>query len=175
MMLYSNTKVKVRLLDRDTDFFDMVAGVLLRDTLAPYRFIICVNYVLRTSIDLIKENGFTQKKKKSRSRRYSAETVTDADYTDTIVLRAKTPTQAESLLHSLEQAAGGIGLYVDADKIEYMYFNQEGDISTLNGGSLRSVDKFTYLSSCVSSAECDIYGCPVGWGCKYTDCTSAEG
>ena len=34
-----NTKVKVRSPDRDTDFFDIVAGVLQGDTLAP--FIIC--------------------------------------------------------------------------------------------------------------------------------------
>ena len=35
MMLYGNTKVKVRPSDRDTDFFDIVPGVLLGDTLAP--------------------------------------------------------------------------------------------------------------------------------------------
>ena len=33
-----------------------------------------------------------------------------------------------------------------------MYFNQTGDISTLNGSSL---DKFTYLGSSVSSTETD--------------------
>ena len=44
-----------------TDFFDMVAGVLQGDTLAPFLFIICLDYVLRTSIDLIKENGFKLK------------------------------------------------------------------------------------------------------------------
>ena len=35
MMLYRNTKVKVRLTDGDTDYFDIVAGVLQGDTLAP--------------------------------------------------------------------------------------------------------------------------------------------
>ena len=29
----------------------------------------------------------------------------------------------------LEQAAGGIGLYVNANKMEYMCFNQKGNIS----------------------------------------------
>ena len=37
-----------------------------------------------------------------------------------------------------------------------MYFNQRGDISTLNGSSLKLVDKFTYLGSSVSSTEADI-------------------
>ena len=31
MMLYKNTKVKVRSPDGDTDYFDIVAGVLQRD------------------------------------------------------------------------------------------------------------------------------------------------
>ena len=39
---------------------------------------------------------------------------------------------------------------------EYMCFNQTGDISTLNGSSLKLVDKFTYLGSSVSSTETDI-------------------
>ena len=80
----------------------------------------------------------------------------DADYADDIALLANTPTQAESMLHSLEQVAGGVGLYVNAEKMEYMGFNQKGDISTLHGGSLKFVDKFTYLESSVSFAENDI-------------------
>ena len=36
-----------------------------------------------------------------------------------------------------------------------MSFNQRGDISTLNGSSLKLVDKYTYLGSSVSSAETD--------------------
>ena len=75
-ILYRNTKVKVRSPDGDTEYFDIVAGVLQGDTLAPYLFIICLDYVLRTSIDKIKENGFELTKK--RSRRYPATTITDA-------------------------------------------------------------------------------------------------
>ena len=37
-----------------------------------------------------------------------------------------------------------------------MSFNQRSDISTLNGGSLKLVDKFTYLGSSVSSTKKDI-------------------
>ena len=37
-----------------------------------------------------------------------------------------------------------------------MCFNQTGDISTLNGSSLKLVDKFTYLGSSVSPTETDI-------------------
>ena len=47
----------------------------------------------------------------------------DTDYADDIVLLANTPTQAKTLLHSLEWAAASIGLHVKADKMEYMCFN----------------------------------------------------
>ena len=51
-MRYRNTKVKIRSLDGGTDFFNIVARVLQGDT--PYLFIIYLDYVLQTSIDLIK-------------------------------------------------------------------------------------------------------------------------
>ena len=82
--------------------------------------------------------------------------ITNADNADEIALLANTPTQAETLLHRLERAAFGIGLYVNADETEYMCFNQRGDITTLNGSSLKLVDKFTYLGSSASSTETDI-------------------
>ena len=110
--------------------------------------------MLRTSIDKIKENGFELTKK--RSWKYPAKTITDADYADDIALLANTPNQAETLLHSLELAAVGISLHVNAHKTEYMCFNQTGDISTLDGSSLKLVDKFTYLGSSVPSTEKDI-------------------
>ena len=118
MILYRNTKGKVRSPDGDSEYFDIVAGVLQGDTLAPYLFIICLDYVLRTSIDNIRENGFVLRKK--GSRRYPAKTITDADYTDDIALLANTPNQAETLLHSLERAAAGIGLHVNEHKTEFM-------------------------------------------------------
>ena len=67
-ILYRNTKVKVRSPDGDTEYFDIVAEVLQGNTLVQYFFIICLDYVLRTSIDKIRENGFELTKK--RSRRY---------------------------------------------------------------------------------------------------------
>ena len=46
----------------DTNLFDIVTGVLQRDTLAPFLFIICLDYVLRASIESMKENVFLLKK-----------------------------------------------------------------------------------------------------------------
>ena len=127
-----------------TDYFDIVTGVLQGDTLAPYLFIICLDYVHRTSIDKIKENGF--KLTKERSRRYPAKIITDANYADDIALLANAPAQA----------VAGIGFHVNAHKTEYMCFNQTGDISTQNGSTLKLVDKFIFRGSSVSSTEIDI-------------------
>ena len=46
MMLY-NTKPKVRSPKGDTDFFDIVTGVLHADTLVPCLFMICLNFERR--------------------------------------------------------------------------------------------------------------------------------
>ena len=78
------------------------------------------------------------------------------DYADDIARLANTPARADSTLHCLEQAASDIGLHVNAENTEYMCFNQIGDISTLNGSSLKQVDKFNYLGSSASSTENDI-------------------
>ena len=153
-ILYRNTKVKIGSADGDTEYFHIAAGVLQGGTLSLYLFIICLDYVLRTSIDKIRENGFELTNK--RRRMYPAKTITDTDYADDIAILANTPNQAETVLHSLERATPGIGLNVYAHKTEYMCYNQTGDISTLDGTPLKLVDKFTYLGSSVASTEKDI-------------------
>ena len=58
-------------------------------------------------------------------------------------------------MRSLEKAED---VQVNVDKTKYIRFNQNQtkDISTLKGGSLKQVDKFTDLKSSVSSTENDI-------------------
>ena len=96
---------------------------------------------------------------KEKKQKVRAKTITDADYADDIAILANTPNQAETLRHSLERVAAGIGLHVNAHKTEYMCSNQTGDISILDGSSLKLVDKFTYKFTTVqmlSSTEKDI-------------------
>ena len=73
----------------------------------------------------------------------------NADYANDISLLVNTPTQAEFL----QQAARGIAFNINANKTEYMCFNKKRDISTINGVSLKLVDKFSYLGSSISSTE----------------------
>ena len=123
MILCRNTKVKVRSPDGNTDYVDILAGVLQGDTLAPYLLIICLDHVFRTSIDEIRENGFELTKEKKEAEGYPAKTITLADDADDITILANTHNQAETLLHSMERAAASIGLHVNAHKAEYMCNN----------------------------------------------------
>ena len=60
------------------------------------------------------------------------------------------------MLHNLEQAAIGIGLYMISDKIEYMYFKDDGAITTLNVKPLKLVGYMTFLGSNISLMENDV-------------------
>ena len=148
IMLYRNIKVKVRSPDGDTDYFDIVADILQGDTLAPYLFIICLDQVLRTSMDKMKDNGF--KLKKERSRRYLAHTITEVDYTDDMEHLANTHAQAETLLHSLEQAAAGIGSMSTHTR------RSAGALIKQATSLHLTVVLWNYLGSSISSAEADI-------------------
>ena len=106
MILYRKNKVKVRSPDGNTYYFDIVAEVLQGDTIAACHFIICIDYMFRTSINKTKENGFELRKK--RNRTYSANIINDADYADDIAILANAPAQGETLQHSLERAAACI-------------------------------------------------------------------
>ena len=121
----------------ETVYFDIVAGVLKGDTFVPFLFIICVEYMLRTSIDKMKDNSF--KLTKERSRRYPAQTITDADCADDIAHLTNTPTQAETLLHSLKLE----------DKFTYhrsSVSSTETDINTQLTKSLTAFDRLSVMS-----------------------------
>ena len=80
-----------------------------------------IDYLLQTSIDIWKENGLNPKRKKRQEADHIPQKLLLMQTADDRVLLANTPAQAESLLHSCEQATGGIGLYVNSDKIELMF------------------------------------------------------
>ena len=57
--------------------------------------------------------------------------MTDADDTDDLALLANTPAQAESQQQYLEQTSVGIGLSLNANKMEFVCFKPEGAVSPL--------------------------------------------
>ena len=75
--LYTNTKATVITTDGETPFFDIKAGVLQGDTIAPFLFIIVLDFVLRLSLDSINDKGMQIQPR--RSQRHPARFLTDLD------------------------------------------------------------------------------------------------
>ena len=125
------------------------------DIMAPYLFIICLDYILKHSIDDNINLGFTLSQR--RSSRHPAIHITDIDYADDIAVTADTIKDAEKMLHQIEEAAEDIGLKINSDKTEYMSLNSKSDnMISRNGNSIKNVDNFKYLGSYIANTENDI-------------------
>ena len=82
--LYMNTEATFITPDGETEFFKISTGVLQGDTLAPFIFIIVLDYVLRLSLDPLNNRGLQIRPR--RSRRHPAQHLTDLDFTDDLAL-----------------------------------------------------------------------------------------
>ncbi len=103
--MYQGTKAKVLSPDCETDAFTISSGVLQGDTLAPYLFIIVLDYALLKAIQgREEEQGFCLKKR--RSRRVGPEVITDLDFLDDIALLSEQIRQAQILLTGVEVECG---------------------------------------------------------------------
>jgi hypothetical protein len=110
-VLYTDTRSTILTPDGKTSPFQIQAGILQGDTLAPFLFIIVVDYVLRMSVDTINSKGYQLKERVSS--RHPAKYLTDTDFTDGIALMSQSLADADSLLQSLEKASNS----VDRDNI----------------------------------------------------------
>ena len=154
--LYENTKAKVMSPDGETDTFDILAGVLQGDTLAPFLFIIVLDYVMRQAINGYEEQlGFELDRR--RSSRIPPIVITDLSFADDVALMSEETTQAQELLRRVEVEAAKIGLHLNAKKTELMAFNhiEEVIVKTLSGSIVKVVPNFKYLGSWMESSEKD--------------------
>ena len=155
---YSETWAKVRTADGETESFQILAGVLQGDTLAPFLFIVALECALRRAIEGREEElGFTLQKR--ASRRVAAKMVTDLDFADDTTLLSDTVEQACSLLLVVEKECKNIGLGLNAMKTKVMPINiraNEVNVKTMDGTQLDVVDDFKYLGSWAASTDHDI-------------------
>jgi len=153
-LLYTNNSATVLSPDGETNPFDIKAGILQGDTLAPFLFIMVVDYILRMSLDSLNDKGFLLKPK--RGTRQPAEYITDTDFADDISLISSSLENAQNLLLALEKAANCVGLYLNESKTEYMNNSKTQDenfqMKTLNGYVLKLVNDYKYLGSFISSS-----------------------
>ena len=155
-IMYENTEAMVRSPDGDTTFFKIITGVLQGDTLAPYLFIICLDYALRISAERNNNLGFTIQER--TCRRNPGTKIVDTDFADDIALLSDTMDSASQLLHVVEGAAIQIGLHINESKTEYMSYNGNGDgrILSSNGHKIKLVTDFQYLGSWLNTTKRDI-------------------
>ena len=156
-LLYTDTKSSVQTPDGETDTFPIEAGILQGDTLAPFLFILVVDYIMRVSVDKIQNSGFLLHRR--RGPRNPAIHLTDTDFADDIALISSQLEGAQRLLSSLESAANCIGLYLNELKTEFLTLNLDGSlpkvIKTNSDVELKCVSDYKYLGSFISSSEKD--------------------
>jgi hypothetical protein len=156
-IMYKDTQAKVISPDGETNLFEILAGVLQGDTLAPYLFVIVVDYTLRDAISGREEElGFHLKRR--QSRRIGPEVLTDLDFADDIALISSELHQAQDLLSRVETSVGKVGLKMNTSKTKFMSFNipQPVKILTNNGSELEEINDFKYLGAWVQSSEKDL-------------------
>ena len=156
MSVYYGAQASVKAGSSLSESFDLGVGVLQGDTLAPYLFIIVLDWVLRNVLpdeslgaELIPPAG-------TKSRPIPGTYLTDLDYADDIALLSNSVTNGQVMLLAIETWAAKVGLKINHSKTEYMLVgNWEAERSTaagtritLSSGSvLKEVADFKYLGS----------------------------
>ena len=152
--MYTNTTATIITPDGETTFFDIVAGVLQGDTLAPFLFIIVLDYILRLSLDTMNEKGLLLHPR--RSRRHPAQHLTDLDFADDLALITESVKDAEALLQSLETIAAQTGLHCNEGKTEHITSSPNPpELKALSGATIKRVDDFKYLGAFIMDSQKD--------------------
>ena len=161
--LYTNTKAKVLSPDGETDLFDIVMGVLQGDTLAPFLFVIVLDYAMSKAIEGNEETfGFTITPRKSR--RIPARSITDLDFADDIALISNLINQAQKLLLTVEEECKKVGLQINSKKTKYISYNitDNFNLKLADGTNIERAitntghQDFKYLGSWVDTTSQDI-------------------
>ena len=156
-IMYEDTSANVITPDGETETFSILAGVLQEDTLAPYLFVIVIDYIMRKDLTGREEKLGIQSMKR-QSRRVTPIIVTDMDFADDIVLVSDGSNEAEQMLRRVEISEKCIGLSMNTGKTKYMSYNnnQQFDIKTIDETDLKRVEDFKYLGAWVDSSDKDI-------------------
>ena len=160
-VLYCDTNSTVIVDGVLSDQFEVITGVLQGDVLAPFIFIILIDWVLRQSdLDPL---GFTMVPR--RSRRFPEQRLSNLGFADDITLLANSVEDAQSQLNKIAQAAAEVGLNINVGKTKVMSLNLPAPKISLNDVELKVVDDFEYLGSYIASTDHDIQ-CRKGkaWG-----------
>ena len=138
-VLYKNSKSAVMVDGGLSDSFDVTTGVLQGDVLAPFIFVVLVEYLLKKATLQLDSGVVTHPR---RSRRHPAKLLNDLDFADDIALLESSISRAQAQLTKTAEAVADLGLVISAPKTEYMTELQPS--------------AFRYLGSMVASGSSDL-------------------
>ena len=151
--LYNNSKSAVMVDGNISEPFEVSTGVLQGDILAPFLFIVLVDYLLKKATSDLDSGAVTHPR---RSRRYPVKVLNDLDFADDIALLESTIPRAQAQLTSTAAAAKDLGLIISVPKTEYMTVNcHPHPTLQVYGESINHVTDFRYLGSKMASAASD--------------------
>ena len=150
-VLYDNSRSSVFVDGLLTEEFEVTTGVLQGDVLAPFLFIIIIDFLMRNAEE---GHGFVTHPR--RSRRDPAKILNDLDFADDIALLSGSKKDAQLQVRSHSEAAKEVGLLINIGKTEVMTPASCKDGLMLDGEEIKRVDDFRYLGSMMASSESDI-------------------
>ena len=151
-VLYTNSSSAVMVDGNISNPFSVSTGVLQGDVLAPFLFIILVDYLLLRSSD----SGSGVLTHLRKSRRYPAKVINDLDFADDIALLESSISRAQSQLTRTAKAAADLGLVISAPKTEYIAINCSPQPPLeVYGSTINNIPDFKYLGSMMASSSGD--------------------
>ena len=170
-VLYDNSTSQVFVKGLLSDPFDITTGVLQGDVLAPFLFIIVMDYVIKRSagqFGYITHKGEKQKQQQSgRNLRHTTlsqqkieRRINDLTFADDISLLENSNEEQQKQLDRLKLEASFVGLEINTQKTVQMRLNlptgSKPKNLQLNGEDIEFVEEFKYLGSYMSSSEKDV-------------------
>jgi hypothetical protein len=153
--IYINSTTFVSTEDGNSDRLAVETDILQGDTLAPFLFIIVVDYALRQAFRSCSDSGVLVRER--RSTRYPAQYLTDLDFADDIALLSNSIAGAQLLVSQLEPVATAVGLIINKAKTKCLLIGATpGGTFHLKSGSIEDVDDFCYLGSWVRTSQRDL-------------------
>jgi hypothetical protein len=121
MSVYLGATAAVKSEGDISDYFDLGVGVLQGDTLAPYIFVLVIDWVMRNAIPDASLGFCIRERVGTRSRCTApALYLTDLDFADDIAVLSSTPANMQTMILSIEHWALKVGLKINGPKTEFM-------------------------------------------------------
>ena len=145
-----------------SDYFDLGVGVLQGDTLAPYLFVLVIDWIMRNAVPDASLGFCVRERVGTRSRCTSpAVYVTDLDFADDIAVLSSSATNMQIMILSIELWALKVGLKINGPKTEYLVSGYEDPLTPApmfhlsSGLELKKVLDFKYLGTWLISSMND--------------------